>query len=219
LRGARRLSPSRKTPGPKGSRDALIQAIVELKSRNPRFGCPRIARTIAQTFGIDVDKNVVYRQWRGCSEWRRDAGSTSQSRTCRTDSRLLLIIRLAIPYPHAPMSDQPSLAGPIARIDRADELLQQLDAGLNAFLRSSPYEVEEIPDPDEQTRAFVLRKLHDVPARPFERWAADTRVQNFAVHVGAAVAALQEATAGMASRPSLSRGNAAARRTRPKARG
>jgi hypothetical protein len=80
-----------------GPRDALIQAIVELKSRNPRFGCPRIARTIAQTFGIDVDKNVVYRQWRGCSEWRRDAGSTSQSRTCRTDSRLLLIIRLAIP--------------------------------------------------------------------------------------------------------------------------
>jgi hypothetical protein len=43
------------------------------------------------------------------------------------------------------MPDQPSLAGPIARIDRADELLQQLDAELNAFLRSSPYDVEEIP--------------------------------------------------------------------------
>ena len=64
------------------------------------------------------------------------------------------------------MPDQPSLAGPTARIDRADELLQQLDAELNAFLRSSPYDVEEIPDPDEQTRAFVLRRLHDVPARP-----------------------------------------------------
>src|SRR5262249_20819109 len=48
-------------PGPKGPNQALIQAIVELKSRNPRFGCPRIARIIAQTFGIDVDKNVVYR--------------------------------------------------------------------------------------------------------------------------------------------------------------
>jgi transposase InsO family protein len=35
--------------------------IVELKARNPRFGCPRIARIIAQTFGIDIDKNVVYR--------------------------------------------------------------------------------------------------------------------------------------------------------------
>jgi putative transposase len=51
----------RKTPGPKGPSDALIQAIVELKSRNPRFGCPRIARIIAHTFGIDIDKNVVYR--------------------------------------------------------------------------------------------------------------------------------------------------------------
>jgi hypothetical protein len=29
--------------------------------RNPRFGCPRIARVISQTFGIDVDKNLVHR--------------------------------------------------------------------------------------------------------------------------------------------------------------
>jgi putative transposase len=50
-----------KKPGPKGPDEALIQAIVELKSRNPRFGCPRIARIISQTFGIDIDKNVVYR--------------------------------------------------------------------------------------------------------------------------------------------------------------
>ena len=48
-------------PGPKGPDEALIQAIVELKSRNPRFGCPRIARIISQTFGIDIDKNLVYR--------------------------------------------------------------------------------------------------------------------------------------------------------------
>jgi len=31
-------SQCRKTPGPKGPSDALIQAIVDLKSRNPRFG-------------------------------------------------------------------------------------------------------------------------------------------------------------------------------------
>src|SRR3954454_23204233 len=54
-------TPCPKKPGPKGPDKALIQAIVELKSRNPRFGCPRIARIICQTFGIDVDKNVVYR--------------------------------------------------------------------------------------------------------------------------------------------------------------
>src|SRR6202158_6221709 len=50
-----------KKPGPKGPDKALIQAIVELKSRNPRFGCPRIARIISLTFGIVVDKNVVHR--------------------------------------------------------------------------------------------------------------------------------------------------------------
>src|SRR5580704_11310920 len=54
-------TPCSKKPGPKGPDEALIQAIVELKSRNPRFGCPRIARIISRTFGIDVDKNVVYR--------------------------------------------------------------------------------------------------------------------------------------------------------------
>src|SRR4030095_6132795 len=60
----RRLLSSRpcpKKPGPKGPSEALIQAIVELKSRNPRFGCPRIARILAYTFGVDIDKNVVHR--------------------------------------------------------------------------------------------------------------------------------------------------------------
>ena len=50
-----------RTPGPKGPSDTLIRAIVELKSRNPRFGCPRIARIISRTFGVDIDKNVVAR--------------------------------------------------------------------------------------------------------------------------------------------------------------
>ena len=49
-----------KKPGPKGPDEALIRAIVELKSRNPRFGCPRIGRIISHTFGIDVDKSLVY---------------------------------------------------------------------------------------------------------------------------------------------------------------
>ena len=46
-------------PGPTGPSEALVQAIVELKSRNPRFGCPRIARIMSRTFG--VDKNLVRR--------------------------------------------------------------------------------------------------------------------------------------------------------------
>src|SRR5262249_48715598 len=50
-----------KKAGPKGPDEGVIRAIVELKARNPRFGCPRIARIISQTFGIDIDKNVVHR--------------------------------------------------------------------------------------------------------------------------------------------------------------
>src|SRR6202521_3740222 len=53
--------PCPRKPGPKGPSEALIQAIVELKARNPRFGCPRIARIISHTFGVDLDKNVVSR--------------------------------------------------------------------------------------------------------------------------------------------------------------
>jgi transposase InsO family protein len=48
-------------PGPKGPDKSLVQAIVELKSRNPRFGCPRIARIISHTFGVEIDRNIVHR--------------------------------------------------------------------------------------------------------------------------------------------------------------
>ncbi|MFT5394402.1 MAG: hypothetical protein ACI8PT_004613 [Gammaproteobacteria bacterium] len=50
-----------KKPGLKGRSDELIRAIVEIKSRDPRFGCPRIALIISGTFGIEVDKNIVQR--------------------------------------------------------------------------------------------------------------------------------------------------------------
>jgi hypothetical protein len=51
--------PHPRKPGPKGPDKALIQAILELKSRNPRFGCPRIAHIISLTFGVDVDKTFA----------------------------------------------------------------------------------------------------------------------------------------------------------------
>src|SRR4029434_5485371 len=53
-------TPCPKKPGPKGPDDAFMHAIVELSSRNPRIGCPRIARIISQTFGVDINMNVVY---------------------------------------------------------------------------------------------------------------------------------------------------------------
>ena len=48
-------------PGPKGPSPELARAIVEMKQRNPRFGCRRIAMQIADTFGNDIDKDVVRR--------------------------------------------------------------------------------------------------------------------------------------------------------------
>src|ERR1700732_128824 len=48
-------------PGPKGPAKELIDAVVEMKRRNPRWGCPRIAQQIALAFGIEIDKDVVRR--------------------------------------------------------------------------------------------------------------------------------------------------------------
>ena len=48
-------------PGPKGPSSELIRAIIELKQRNPRFGCPRIALIVSKTFVVDIDKDVVRR--------------------------------------------------------------------------------------------------------------------------------------------------------------
>ena len=48
-------------PGPKGPSRKVIRAIVELKQRDPRFGCPRIAQQISKVFGINIDKDVVRR--------------------------------------------------------------------------------------------------------------------------------------------------------------
>ena len=44
-------STRRKKPGPKGPSEDLIRAVVEMKKRNPAWGCPRIAEQIALAFG------------------------------------------------------------------------------------------------------------------------------------------------------------------------
>ena len=54
-------SGKRSKPGPKGPSDDLVRAIVALKEKNSRFGCPRIALIISKTFGVKIDKDVVRR--------------------------------------------------------------------------------------------------------------------------------------------------------------
>jgi putative transposase len=48
-------------PGPKGPSGEVIKAIVEMKRRNPRYGCPRIAQQINLAFGLELDKDTVRR--------------------------------------------------------------------------------------------------------------------------------------------------------------
>jgi len=52
---------SKRKPGPPGPSQELIDAILEMKKRNPLFGCRRIAMQISNTFGVEIDKDVVWR--------------------------------------------------------------------------------------------------------------------------------------------------------------
>lgn len=56
------FSPRRKKrPGPKGPSKELIDAVVEMKRRNPNWRCPRIAQQISLVFGVEINKDVVRR--------------------------------------------------------------------------------------------------------------------------------------------------------------
>ena len=48
-------------PGPKGPSKEVITAIIEMKQRNPRYGCPRFAQQINLAFGLELDKDVIRR--------------------------------------------------------------------------------------------------------------------------------------------------------------
>jgi len=48
-------------PGPRRSSRELIDAVVEMKRRNPYFGCRQIAEQISNAFGMEMNKDVVRR--------------------------------------------------------------------------------------------------------------------------------------------------------------
>ena len=54
-------SKHRRKLGPNGPNKELIDAVVQMKQRNPTWGCPRIAQQIALAFDIPIDKDVVRR--------------------------------------------------------------------------------------------------------------------------------------------------------------
>jgi hypothetical protein len=51
----------RKKPGPRGPSQHVMAAVVDMKQRNPTWGCPRIAQQIALAFGVPINKDVVRR--------------------------------------------------------------------------------------------------------------------------------------------------------------
>src|SRR5271169_1772214 len=48
-------------PGPKGLSRELIGAVIEMKRRNPRFGCRKTGEQISRAFAIEINKDVVRR--------------------------------------------------------------------------------------------------------------------------------------------------------------
>ena len=51
----------RTKPGPKGPGEEVVAAVVDMKRRNPTWGCPRIAQQISLAFGIPINKDIVRR--------------------------------------------------------------------------------------------------------------------------------------------------------------
>jgi putative transposase len=55
------FSPQHHKPGPKGPDADVVRAVVDMKQRNPSWGCPRIAQQISLAFGISINKDVLRR--------------------------------------------------------------------------------------------------------------------------------------------------------------
>jgi len=51
----------RHKPGPRGPSYDIVAAVLDMKQRNPTWGCPRIAQQIALAFDIPINKDVVQR--------------------------------------------------------------------------------------------------------------------------------------------------------------
>ncbi len=54
-------SPNRRKPGPKGPSRELIELMPEMERRNPNFGYTKIAKQLAKTFALSLNKDVVRR--------------------------------------------------------------------------------------------------------------------------------------------------------------
>jgi len=67
----------RRRHGPKGPSRDLIAPVVEMKRRNPTWGCPRMAKQTALAFGVDIDTDEVRRILRQHDRPEPGAGAPS----------------------------------------------------------------------------------------------------------------------------------------------
>ena len=67
----------RRKPGPKGPTQEVMAAVVDMKQRNPTWGCPRIAQQMALAFGIPINKDVVRRILAARYQTKPDAAGPS----------------------------------------------------------------------------------------------------------------------------------------------
>ncbi len=72
------FSPKRRTKhGPQGPTKELISAVIDMKKRNPSWGCPQITDQINLDFAADINKDVVRRIL--AAHYRRQPGSDGPS--------------------------------------------------------------------------------------------------------------------------------------------
>jgi hypothetical protein len=71
----------RRKPGPNGPCKELIEAVVDMKRRNPSWGCPRIAQQMALAFGVEIDKDIVRRIVAIHDRWEPDVQSRDSETT------------------------------------------------------------------------------------------------------------------------------------------
>jgi len=55
------VRPKKGKPGQKGPTREVINAVVIMKQRNPRYGCPRIAQQINAAFNLTINEDIVRR--------------------------------------------------------------------------------------------------------------------------------------------------------------
>jgi hypothetical protein len=61
------------------------------------------------------------------------------------------------------MPEPPSLAGPRARLDRADALIAELNEATRTFAATRPYRAVQVDDPNPLNRRFLVEAVEDVP--------------------------------------------------------